>query len=458
MPDSYSQSENDIFVYTVSELNQDVRTLLERGFPQLWLEGEISNFSCPSSGHWYFSLKDARAQVRCAMFKNKNKSTGFTPKQGDHVLVKARISLYEARGEYQILVDTMEEAGTGALQQKFEALKKKLQKEGFFDMAVKKPLPELPKQIGIITSPTGAAVRDIISVLKRRFPAIPLLIFPVSVQGNNSAREIANAIHTLDSSDLCDVIILARGGGSLEDLWSFNEEIVARAIFHCHTPIVSGVGHEIDFTIADFVADVRAPTPSAAAELVAPDVEEALEVLTNLQRQMTRLMKARLAEQSRLFIGLSHRLKHPSRQLNELTQQLDELELRLSTALRHQINYKRADLQQLSSRLSHLSPASALSQHQQTLSYLKRSLHNSIKRHIENKSQQLKTTANSLHMISPLATLDRGYAIVVSRNNNCIVRSYNDVKPRDEIEVKIANGQLSCTVNKTTSNRATKTD
>jgi len=440
-------SKGDIFVYSISELNQDVRTLLERGFSQLWLEGEISNFSNPSSGHWYFSLKDARAQVRCAMFKNKNRSTGFTPKQGDHVLVKARVSLYEARGEYQILIETMEEAGSGALQREFEALKNKLQKDGLFDPAIKKALPALPKQIGIITSPTGAAVRDIISVLKRRFPAIPLLVFPVAVQGNNAAQEISDAIKMADESDLVDVIILARGGGSLEDLWSFNEEIVAKAIFHCDTPVISGVGHEIDFTIADFVADVRAATPSAAAELVAPDVNERLESLINLRQHISRLMQNKLAEQSRIFTTLAQRLKHPARQLVELTQQLDELELRLSTALKHRIKYKQADLQHLNIRLSQVNPAATLEKYQQSLDYLKRSLYDGTKRHINSKSQQLQTSASALHLMSPLATLDRGYAIVSSRNNNCIVRSYNDVKPMDELEVKIANGTINCTVN-----------
>ncbi len=389
------------------------------------------------------------------MFKNKNKNTGFTPKQGDKVLIKARISLYEARGEYQILADSMEQAGSGALQRQFEELKKRLQKEGLFNSAIKKSLPNLPKQIGIITSPTGAAVRDIISVLKRRFPSIPLLIAPVAVQGNNSAQEIVNAIEAMDKSELCDVIILSRGGGSLEDLWSFNEEIVAQAIFHCDTPIVSGVGHEIDFTIADFVADVRAPTPSAAAELVAPDVAEVLDSLDGFHQRISRLMQSKITEESRAYQRLSHRLKHPARQLSELTQQLDELEMRLSTALKHRIKYKQSDFQQIQTRLSHMSPAGKLSQHQQRLNYLKQSLPTNMKRRLEKQSQQLEIAANSLNMVSPLATLSRGYAIVHknkntqknTRNNNCIVRSYRDVKPMDELEVKIANGKIYCTVN-----------
>jgi len=465
---SHTTTTDSTFVYTVSELNQDVRTLLERGFPQLWLEGEISNFACPSSGHWYFTLKDARAQVRCAMFKNKNRLAGFVPKQGDKVLIKARISLYEARGEYQILADSMEPAGSGALQRQFEALKKKLQKDGLFDPAVKKTLPQVPRQIGIITSPTGAAIRDIISVLKRRFPAIPVLVSAVTVQGNSAAREIADAIRTMDKSGLCDVIILARGGGSLEDLWSFNEELVANAVFRCDTPIISGIGHEIDFTIADFVADVRAPTPSAAAELVVPDARDIIASLEKFRHHISRLMTNKLAEEKRQFTRLSRRLKHPARQLSELSQQLDELELRLTTALKHRLNYKKSDFQQFKTRLIQHNPAGKVGEYQQKLDFLKKALYRNSRYTLENKSRQLQATANALHMVSPLATLDRGYAIVrlhntaddtntqKTRNNNCIVRSHKDVKPLDELEVITANGEIYCTVNNTSDNNHTQ--
>jgi len=440
------KSSSNQFVYTVSELNQDVRTLLENGFSQLWLEGEISNFACPSSGHWYFSLKDQRAQVRCAMFKNKNRSTGFTPQQGDKVLVKARISLYEARGEYQILVDEMEEAGSGALQRAFEALKKKLNSEGLFDKAIKKPLPEIPKQIGIITSPTGAAVKDVLSVLKRRFPSIPVLIYPVTVQGDSAAQQIADGIALMDKSELCDVIILTRGGGSLEDLWSFNDEIVARKIFHSNTPIVSAVGHEIDFTIADFVADLRAPTPSAAAELVTPDINEILNQVDYHGQRMSLAIQKQISENSKKLIDLSQRLKHPSRQLTETTQQLDDLEMRLRTAFQHRIKYKIADLQQTHLKLMRNNPLNKITNYQWQVNNLISRLNASAKLSVSNGKQKWKSLSHSLNLVSPLATLDRGYAIVKQRNNPCIIRSYSEVKPNDKIEVRIADGQLHCTV------------
>ena len=448
----HDPQQDDKFVYTVSELNQDVRTLLERGFPKLWLEGEISNFACPSSGHWYFSLKDSRAQVRCAMFKGKNRSTGFTPDQGDHVLVKARISLYEARGEYQLIIDAMEEAGSGALQREFEALKKKLQSEGLFENAVKKPLPDLPNQIAVVTSPTGAAVRDILSVLKRRFPAVPVLICPVMVQGESAAQQISEAIKTVDESGLCDVIIVARGGGSLEDLWSFNEEIVARSIFHCQTPVISAVGHEIDFTIADFVADVRAATPSAAAELVVPDANEIIEQLEKRQKQIMQLMRNKVNEEQRIFESLSKRLKHPARQLSEFSQQLDELEMRLVTALKHRLNYKQNDLKTLTNRLLFQNPQTEIINTRKHLVFLRKSLNSTIKFNLHKKKSELESAAGNLNIVSPLATLNRGYAIVSQPEDQQIVRSYSDVKPNDEIEVRIANGQLNCTVNKTRKN------
>ena len=261
--------ERDIF--SVSRLVRETRSVLESSFPLLWIEGEISNFSRPASGHMYFSLKDEAAQVRCAMFRGKNIHLRFKPENGMHVLVRVRPTLYETRGDFQLLIEHMEEAGLGALQRAFEELKTRLGKEGLFDTRSKQSIPVLPKQIGVITSPTGAAIRDILSVLKRRFPAIPVLIYPTAVQGENAATEIASMIKLADQRKECDVLVLARGGGSIEDLWAFNEEVVARAIHACETPLIAAIGHEVDFTIADFVADQRAPTPSAAAELITPD-------------------------------------------------------------------------------------------------------------------------------------------------------------------------------------------
>jgi len=447
-PLNYSK-KNEKHVYRVSELNQDVRTLLETGFPQLWLEGEISNFACPTSGHWYFSLKDQRAQVRCAMFKNKNRSVGFTPKQGDQVLTKVKISLYEARGEYQLIVEGMEEAGFGALQRAFEALKNKLQKEGLFDAAVKQSLPIQPKQIGVITSPTGAAIRDILSVLKRRFPGIPVLLYPVAVQGNAAASQIVDAIQIANKEQHCDVLILARGGGSLEDLWSFNEENVARAIFHSDIPIVSGIGHEIDFTIADFVADFRAATPSAAAEQVVPDQADINAYILRLQQQLTNNLMTLINNKKDKLAWLSKRIKHPSQQLSEKTQRLDELELRMHQSIKQQLIFKKMSHEQITKQLSHLSPNNLLKKNQHKLEFLSHRLCQNIGDRLTQKTNQFLMTTRTLHTISPLATLDRGYAIVSQRNNNCIVQSYNDVKFNDEIKVRLSNGQLVCSVKET---------
>ena len=288
-PESVARVERD--VYSVSRLNREVRTLLERGFGMIWLEGEISNFSRPSSGHWYFSLKDAGAQVRCAMFRQRNMSCAFTARDGQKVLVRARIGLYEPRGEFQLLVEHMEDAGLGALRRRFDELAAALAAEGLFAPERKRPLPALPKRIGVVTSPTGAALRDILHVLARRFPAVPVLIYPVAVQGAQAAAEIVAAIQLAGKRAECDVLILARGGGSLEDLWAFNDERLARVIAASSIPVISGVGHEIDFTIADFAADVRAPTPSAAAELAVPDALEWLSAVGRLGTRLERCMR-----------------------------------------------------------------------------------------------------------------------------------------------------------------------
>jgi exodeoxyribonuclease VII large subunit len=291
-------------VYTPSRLNREARMLLERGLPALWIEGEISNLSRPSSGHWYFSLKDEAAQIRCAMFRQRNLLARFTPKDGMHVQARGRVSLYEQRGDYQFILDYIEEAGEGALRRKFEVLKAKLAAEGLFNVENKRPLPKLPRRIGVITSPTGAALRDILHVLKRRFCTIPVLVYPVQVQGAAAAPQIASAIRLACERADCDVLILARGGGSLEDLWAFNEEIVARAIHACTIPLISGVGHEVDFTIADFVADVRAPTPTGAAELVVPDCAEWSRSLTMIERRLTGTLRRLLNERAQRFAWL----------------------------------------------------------------------------------------------------------------------------------------------------------
>jgi len=438
-------------IYSVSRLNLEARQLLEQGFPRLWLEGELSNVSRPSSGHLYFTLKDARAQIRAAMFRTRNQAIRFRPEEGLQVLVRARVSLYEPRGDYQLIVEHMEEAGDGALRRAFEELKRRLDAEGLFDAAGKQPLPLLPQRIGVITSPSGAAVRDVISVLRRRFPAIPVLIYPVPVQGKEAGGEIANAIRRASARADCDVLILTRGGGSLEDLWPFNEEVVARAIHDCRIPLVSAIGHEIDFTIADFVADRRAATPSAAAELVVPDQLEWLANLTHLATRLENRLRHTLSDDQRRLAWLEQRLQqvHPGQYLRQQAQRLDELEqrARLLTTLR--INELKSSLEELHTNLQRHSPSQLLGRHKLLHSLLEHRLGTAIQGLLEGKRRRLELACRSLDTISPLATLQRGYAIVSRLPERRILRQAAKVKAGDRVEARLADGTLVCTVDAT---------
>jgi exodeoxyribonuclease VII large subunit len=347
-------------IYSVGELNQTVRMLLEGTFSAVWIEGEISNLACPSSGHAYFTLKDPTAQIRCAMFSHRQRVSNMSLKNGLQVLVKAKISLYEARGDFQLIVERIEVAGDGKLQQAFEALKKKLAEEGLFAPEYKKPLPTFPKTIGIVTSPTGAAIRDTLSILKRRFRSIPVIIYPTLVQGQQASTQIAKAIAVANEHAQCDVLILTRGGGSLEDLWPFNEEVVARAIFASNIPIVSGVGHEIDFTIADFVSDLRAPTPSAAAELVSPDQAERLLGLKQSEQRLHHTMRKTIQSCEKNLEHLQKRLRHPREALLNRMQHLDQLEQTLIRVQSHFLQQKTLGLKTLSEKIDALSPLKIL--------------------------------------------------------------------------------------------------
>jgi exodeoxyribonuclease VII large subunit len=434
-------------VYTVSRLNREVRVLLERGFGSLWLEAEISNFARPSSGHWYFSLKDAAAQVRCAMFRQRNMLSAFTPRDGQKVLVRARIGLYEPRGEYQLLVDHMEDAGLGALKRQFEELSAKLAAEGLFAAERKRALPALPKRIGVITSPTGAAIRDIVHVLARRFPAAAVLIYPVPVQGAQAAAEITAAVILAGRRADCDVLILARGGGSLEDLWAFNDEALARAIVASPIPIVSGVGHEIDFTIADFAADVRAPTPSAAAEIVVPDSQEWLKTLRAFGLRLQQGMRRRLNEGRERLRWLDGRaaLVSPSARLGQQMQRLDDLEDRLARAWRQRFTDLRADLIERRGRLWQSSPVAhvrAAALREVSLSARLAAAQAHLLRRARDRLVPLVRTLNA---VSPLATLDRGYAIA-SRPDGTILRDAAEAPPGTAIEVRLATGHLRAKV------------
>jgi exodeoxyribonuclease VII large subunit len=436
-------------IYTPARLNREARTLLDRGFGSLWLEGELSNFSRPASGHWYFSLKDEAAQLRSAMFRQRNLLVNFAPKDGMHVLVRGRVSLYEPRGDYQFIAEYMEEAGEGALRRRFEQLKAKLAAAGLFAAEHKQPLPALPRRIGVITSPTGAAIRDILHILRRRFPSIPVLIYPVPVQGAGAAELIAAAIRLADERADCDVLILARGGGSLEDLWSFNEEVVARAIFDCRIPLITGVGHEVDFTIADFVADVRAPTPSGAAELVTPDRETWLQGLYATQRRLTAVLRRLLGVQQQRFEWLKRRLNqlHPGVQLRQRAQRLDELEQRLLRALQFNLEQRKRLLGTHMAQLQQLSPALRLAKARSRLNELHHKLQALILKRYEQSRSRLALATRSLNTLSPLATLTRGYAIVTDSQGHVVVAA-GKLSMGETISARLAQGNFVATVNK----------
>jgi exodeoxyribonuclease VII large subunit len=440
-----ARPERDI--YSVSRLNREVRVLLERGFGSLWLEAEISNLARPSSGHWYFSLKDAAAQVRCCMFRQRNMLCGFAPRDGQKVLVRARIGLYEPRGEFQLVIDHMEDGGLGALKRQFEELSARLAAEGLFAPERKRALPMLPKRIGVITSPTGAAIRDILHVLARRFAAVPVLIYPVAVQGTAAAVEIVAALRLAGRRAECDVLILARGGGSLEDLWAFNDELLARAIVASPIPVVSGIGHEIDFTIADFAADVRAPTPSAAAEIAVPDGEEWLASLQRLGQRLQRGMLRRVDGQNERLSWLIGRaaLVSPSARLAQQWQRTDDLEQRLSRALRQILADRRSELGERRSRLWQLSPVVRVQRTTAQYGALLARLRAAGLAQLHRARERLSPLVRTLHAVSPLATLDRGYAIV-SLDSGGVLRNAADAAPGTIIEARLSSGRLRAKV------------
>jgi exodeoxyribonuclease VII large subunit len=435
-------------VYSVSRLNREARMLLEGYFPLLWVEGELSNLARPSSGHLYFSLKDEAAQVRCAMFRMRNQSLVFTPRDGMQVLVRARIGLYEGRGEFQLVVEHMEEAGDGALRRRFEELKHRLASEGLFEASRKRPIPSIPRCIGVITSPTGAAIRDVLSVLARRCPVIPVLLYPVPVQGNGAAVEIAQRIRLASERRDCDVLILTRGGGSLEDLWAFNEEVVARAIRACEVPVVTGVGHEIDFTIADLAADCRAATPSAAAELVAPDMAEWLARLAGLQDRLSHAMRRCLGHTSERLAWLTKRLEqqHPGQRLCGQAQRLDELEQRLGRAHRVYLRHCGTRLAELSARLHRHVPVHRLGQLEARCEGLAQRLRGALQLALARREQRLASAVRALDAVSPLATLARGYAIVTKAQDGAIVRRAREVEAGERVETRLSEGRLLCKV------------
>lgn len=434
-------------VLTVSQLNEAVRDHLEGGFPLVRVEGELSNLARPASGHLYFSLKDANAQVRCALFRNRARLLGFRPDNGMQVLARARVSLYAPRGDYQLIIEHLEEAGDGALRRAFEELRRRLQAEGVFDADRKRPLPPFPHRVGVITSPSGAAIRDILSVLRRRCPALPVLIHPVPVQGTEAAPRIVRALEQAGRRGDCDVLILARGGGSLEDLWAFNEAVVARAIRACPVPVITGVGHETDVTIADFAADLRAATPSAAAELVSPDGASLLQRVNRLEVLLQMRFQRHFEQKQRRLVELEQRLRrqHPERRLQERGQRLDELEQRLHGAMGRTLRGQGERLQGLGLRLRRASPLSRIQALGQHRDHLSGRLQRAMDLRLERLGHRLAVQARSLHAVSPLATLGRGYSILLTPAGE-VVRSAQQAPPGSRLQARLARGQLHCRV------------
>ena len=442
----HDSSERQIF--SISELNRTVRQLLETHLPLLWVEGEISNFARPASGHWYLTLKDSQAQVRCAMFRNSNMRVNFKPANGTQVLVRCRVGLYEGRGDYQLIIEHMEEAGFGALQRQFEMLKQRLANEGLFAPEHKQPMPTAVKHLAVVTSPTGAAIKDILSVLKRRFPSIKVSIFPTAVQGEQAAGQIASAIESVNQLSQCDAMIVGRGGGSLEDLWPFNEERVARAIHASRIPVISAVGHEVDFTIADFVADLRAPTPSAAAELISPDGEEMQSQFMGFEILLADALKRKTTELSQRVDSLKKRLRHPGHKLQEQAQHLDHLDIRLRRALNSQLQTQRQKIDALHSKLARVHPGKAIDSYHQLLDRYIKQMSRSVKQQLQTKQSQTAQAMHLLDTVSPLKTLGRGYSIIRDSQGG-VIKTIAGVTPGDSLKSQVADGAIYFTVDKT---------
>lgn len=439
-------------ILSVSQLNEQARKLLERSFAEIWLEGEVSRPTIASSGHAYFTLKDESAAISCACFRSQLARSRCRPEAGIKVLARGRVSIYPAQGRYQFIVSYMEDAGEGALQRKFEALKKKLFEEGLFASEHKKPLPVLPRRVGLITSESGAVIHDMITTFQKRFPAIALRMYPVSVQGSNAVAEIVQALSLAQRRNDCDALILARGGGSLEDLMAFNDERVARAIFDCELPVVCGVGHEPDISIADFVADYRAATPTAAAEALSPDRNEWLAGLSGYQQRLLSLMQDRLQTEAQRVDLTRKRLIHPKTRLRELHRRLNELKLRLRRELHRDVAQRKKTVANLQHRLRASAPDRRLQRDNQHLQRINASLVRQTRARIAQHQQRLQATAARLQTVSPLATLERGYAIIEKPSGTGaggdIVRDSNSVDSGDLLHARLARGALDVVVKK----------
>lgn len=434
-------------IFTVSRLNQTVRTLLEREMGQVWITGEISNFTQPASGHWYFTLKDDTAQVRGAMFRNSNRRVTFRPQHGQQVLVRASVTLYDPRGDYQIIVESMQPAGEGLLQQKYEQLKAALQAQGLFDQQFKKPLPSPAHCVGVITSKTGAALHDILQVLKRRDPSLPVVIYPTAVQGDDAPGQIVRAIERANARQECDVLIVGRGGGSLEDLWSFNDERVARAIFASQIPVVSAVGHETDVTIADFVADLRAPTPSAAAEIVSRNQLELLRQIQSVAQRLEMAMDFFIANRTRRFTQLNHRLQQQHPQLRLARQQtvLEKLRQRMRFALDNQLKQAAQRNGRLAQRLNQQNPQPRILRAQTRIQQLEYRLAENLRARLSETRERFGNAVTHLEAVSPLSTLARGYSVTTAADGN-VLKQARQVKTGDTLTTRLADGWVESEV------------
>ena len=441
-----NQLDNTQEIISVSEINKRAKSILEENFPFVWIQGEVSNFFSAASGHWYFSLKDESSEIRCAMFTNKNHRITFEPKDGDHLVLNGTLSIFEGRGQYQIIVEHIELAGEGALLKAFEELKKKLQLEGLFDDSIKRQLPAYPKNIAVVTSPDGAVIQDIINVLDRRSPFLDLTVVPTLVQGEKAAPLICDALNKVGKLKKVDVVILARGGGSIEDLWAFNNEEVAHAIVNCPTPIISAVGHETDFTISDFVSDLRAPTPSIAAEIISQPYSELIETLEGYQNYISRSVISQIDVQRTQITNLIKRIRHPGDKLREISQKLDYLETALIQNINQEISFKKNGLNLKDLSLQQNSPQNKVKEAKVYLQNASKDLLKALQLEIERKSTVLAEIVATLQAVSPLSVLSRGYSIISTEPDGKILSSSNQVEIGQTISAILSKGSIKAEI------------
>ncbi len=432
-------------IYQVSELTRQIQQMLEASYRAIWVEAEISSLSKPASGHWYFSLKDNTSQIRCAMFRNRANSSAYQPKDGDLVRVRGKVTVYAARGDMQMIIEHIEAAGEGELQRQFEQLKNKLHAEGLFAQSLKKSIPKLPKAIGLITSPSGAAIQDILTTARRRFPCTPFRIYPSIVQGSEAPSQLIQALQIANSDQYCDVLVLSRGGGSLEDLWCFNDEGLVRAIVNNSLPVVSAVGHEVDITLSDLAADLRAPTPTAAAEIITLDQQELFESIGNSKKRIERAKDRYFVNMAQNIDWLSKRIRHPSTRIDQYKSRLVELRQRIVDTQNRQHNAQRILLRHLTNRLKQTAPTKLIQFKQQSIAALKDKAQQSLRVMINQQQQKLRHFNSQLTALSYERTLDRGYAIIKSEEGK-VLTSASQTKTEKTVQIIFSDGKQVATL------------